>query len=241
MKSAPGLKAEIDELVENCIKESAKLAARVETYKKAIECHANLKGLKGSERQAYEAAAMDDLRTRLGNAQLMRIKQEAGIVNEPRQRKAGGAELPEGERVTMPRDRKREQVIAQEISSCLTGKEKEELATALREGREPAEQVTAKIAELSSLKQYAKQEGAYRAGPTALVTRIGATLGSVFDQATGSGKGDAGDDIGCWTIRLGARAACAVANRVLKAIKAPDPPGAVSTIQEIRQSLRTKC
>lgn len=240
-KSAPGLKAEIDELVENCIKESAKLAARVETYKKAIECHANLKGLKGFERQAYEAAAMDDLRTRLGNAQLMRIKQEAGIVNEPSQRKAGGAELPEGERVTMPRDRKREQVIAQEISSCLTGKEKEELATALREGREPAEQVTAKIAELSSLKQYAKQEGAYRAGSTALVTRIGATLGSVFDQATGSGKGDAGDDIGCWTIRLGARAACAVANRVLKAIKAPDPPGAVSTIQEIRQSLRTKC
>lgn len=239
-KSVSGLKAEIDELVENRIKESAKLAARVEAYKKAIEHHANLKGLKGSERQAYEAVAMDDLRTRLGNAQLKRIKQEAGIAAEPRQRKAGGVEPPEGERVTMPKDRTREQVIAQEISSCLTGKEKEELATALREGRKPSDQLTAKMAELPSSKQYAKQEGTYCFGPTASIARVGAMLGNASDQATGNSKGDAGDDIGRLTIRLGARAACAVANQVLKAIKPPESPGVLPAIRELRQSFKTK-
>ena len=142
--------------------------------------------------------------------------------------------------MTMPKDRTREQVIAQEISSCLTGKEKEELATALREGREPSDQLTAKMAELSSSKQYAKQEGTYCFGPTARIARVGAMLGNAFDHATGNSKGDAGDDIGRRTIRLGARAACAVANQVLKAIKAPESPGVLPAIRELRQSFKTK-
>lgn len=77
--------------------------------------------------------------------------------------------------------------------------------------------------------------------PNGTHARVGAVLGNAFDQATGNSKGDAGDDIGRRTIRLGARAACAVANRVLKAIKAPESPGVLPAIQELRQSLRTKC
>ena len=243
-KNVPGLKAEIDGLVENRINESAKLAAKVGAYRKTIEHHANLKGLKGSERQAYEAAAMDDLRARLGNAQLIRIKQEAGIVDGSRRCRPSVVPLLEGERVAMPIERKREQVIAQEISSCLTGREKEELAAVLKEGRRPTERLTAKVAELPALKQYMKHEKSNRAAlkeRIALnITRFGAALGSVFDQAAGNGKGDAGDDVGCRTIRFGARAACAVASQVLKAIKVPKFSEASPAIREHRQSFKMR-
>ncbi len=243
-KKAPELKAKVDDLVQQRIKESPKLSEKAEGYEKTVDRHADLKGLEGSERQAYKAAAMDDLKTRLGNAQLKRIKHEAGIASEPRQRDAAAVKLPEGERVVPPRDRKREQVVVQEINACLTGKEKIELATALKEGRQPSKELTAKVAELPSSKQYAKQEKAHRASLKERIamgiTRVGAALSSAFDQANGNRKGDAGDDAGRMVIRLGSRAARAVAGQIVRAIKAPKPPEAPAATQELKQSIKMK-
>ncbi len=187
---------------------------------------------------------MDDLKARLGNAQLKRIKHEAGIASEPRQRDAAAVKLPEGERVVPPRDRKREQVVVQEINACLTGKEKIELATALKEGRQPSKELTAKVAELPSSKQYAKQEKAHRASLKERIAmgiaRVGAALSSAFDQANGNRKGDAGDDAGRMAIRLGSRAARAVASQIVRAAKAPKPPEAPAAAQELKQSIKMK-
>ncbi len=243
-KKAPELKAKVDDLVQQRIKESPKLSEKAEGYEKAVDRHADLKGLEGSERQAYKAAAMDDLKARLGNAQLKRIKHEAGIASEPRQRDAAAVKLPEGERVVPPRDRKREQVVAQEINACLTGKEKIELAAALKEGRQPSKELTAKVAELPSSRQYAKQEKAHRASLKERIAmgiaRVGAALSSAFDQTSGNRKGDAGDDAGRMAIRLGSRAASAVASQIVRAIKAPKPPEAPAAAQELKQSIKMR-
>lgn len=243
-KKAPELKAKVDDLVEQRIRESPKLAEKVKSYKDAVNRHADLKGLKSPERQAYETVAMDDLKTRLGNAQLRRIKQGAGIANEPRQRKMNAVKLPEGNRVVMPKDRKCEQVIAQEINSCLTSKEKAELANALKEGRKPSEQLTDKVVELPSSKQYAKQA---QAQSTTLKERVALRIASVgsaienaLNKATGSSKEDAGDNAGRQAIRLGNRAIRTVASQIVKAIKAPKLPTTPPVIQELKQSFKLK-
>lgn len=242
-KKAPELKAKVDDLVEQRIRESPKLAEKARSYREAVGRHADLKGLKGPERQAYEAVAMDDLKARLGNAQLKRIKQDAGIPDVPRQRKASSVKLPEGDQVVTPKDRKREQVIAQEISSCLTSKEKAELASALKEGRKPSKQLADKVVELPSSKQYAKRAQAHRATlkeRVALrIASVGPAIENALSKATGNCRGDAGDDAGRKAVRLSSRAARTVASQIVKAIMAPKLP-TTPVIQELKQSIRIK-
>ena len=240
----PELKRKVDDLVRERIEASPELKRKVEAYEKAVERHADLKGLKDTARDAHRAAAMDDLRARLGNAQLKQVKQFAGITDKPCQRATKKPTLPEGERVVMPADRKREQVISQELSSRLTKAEKAELANALKTGEKPSQQTAQKVADLPSSKQYAKQEGKSRQGLKARIAggiaRAGIALNSLVDQATGGGRGDTGDDAGKLGLRWGARAMRAVASQVLKAIKSPETHKPEAPKQELKANIHLK-
>ena len=238
------LKAEIDALVRQRIKESPQLSRKAMNYERAVERHADLKGLKGAERQAYVAAAMDDLEARLGNAQLARAKQEAGIGSVPRQRKAKPVALPEGTRVVSPVERKREQVVAQELGSCLTREEKNELADALAVGGKMPARLTDKLASLPSAKQYAgRREGSggnLREKIGRRIARMGEALSKKAGQNKGGGKGHLGkNDARCSAgpERLSLRA---LAAQIVKAVSSSSPVETPSAAQELMNTIKIK-
>lgn len=240
----PALKQRIDALVRDRISSSPEMSVRLEAFERAVEHHADLKGLEGTAREAHRVAAMDDLSARLGNAQLKQAREAAGIAEPPRQRDRPKPVLPEGDRVVLPAERKRETAISQELSSCLKKGEKEELAKALSAGIEPPAHVVKKVADLPAVRQYAKLEGASLQGLRGLiangVARLGTALGRLAEQAANSGGRDHGDEMGRQVLRWGARVMGAMSSLLLKAIRTPDVPNLKAPVQNLKESIRIK-
>lgn len=81
-KSHPEITSKVDALVAKRIASNPELQRQVATWRKAVEKHADLKGLNGKPREAHIQAAERDLVNRMGNAQIHAIRQEATLPQQ---------------------------------------------------------------------------------------------------------------------------------------------------------------
>lgn len=74
-KSNPELIARVDKLVQDRIQANPECQQKLQSFHRAVEKHADYKGLTGKPRETHIHAAEKDLMTRLGNAQLQQIRE----------------------------------------------------------------------------------------------------------------------------------------------------------------------
>ena len=157
-RNNPALKHEIDDAVRARIAANPDLSECLVRYKSAVAEGADLKGLSGRERGAHEAASMDDLQARLGNAQIKAIV--AAQKLKPTQQAGSTAQKSEGalpDPDPLPIERRREQAIAQEIESCLPKKDREALGQSADEQDRRWREARRKLSDLPVMKYLSKQ------------------------------------------------------------------------------------
>lgn len=188
----PSVAKALDAALEVAEKSHPDLESANGAYRSSVERCANLKGLEGTERNRYVAAAMCELRARQGNAVLRSIAPDRTVRPE-----STPSRLP------TPKDgpateRRRLRALAGEVRSCVTGKELETAREATRK-QEPVPEMC-----LRACPSYALS--AARA-PIAVGRALARALVST-EKARG-GKEDTSDELGRKTERLLARALAA--------------------------------
>lgn len=158
----PEVRAQVDALVAERLAASPALEEKLQSCLRAArECVA----LRGGSADVYYAAYEDELRVRLGNAQIAQLKRIAGITEETAVRPAVKVDLPEGDRIVLPSDRRREEVVARDLMSSLKEADKQALTRlALSEGT-PSDDLVESVARLPSVSFYAREAG-FSAGDT---------------------------------------------------------------------------
>lgn len=195
----PEVAKEVDAAIARAESKHPEIKEAGTVYRESAERCADLKGLKGMQRDRYVSDAMGELRTRQGNAVLRTIAPDRTTDpgREPRR-----SAKPSGGPAT---ERKRMRPLVGEINACVTGEDLEAARKAVRERRPIPEKC------LQSCPSYALSMAK---APIA----AGRALSRVLASATESRKGerDLSDEVGQKAERMLARALAAAASVAIR-------------------------
>ncbi len=219
-RRCPGAAKAIDDAVGRIVASDPELRFLQERYEQAALGHARLKGLAGDALVAHSNAAESDLRRRLGNALIANVLGRSPSLRAPADN--GRRLAPEGEAfLSTPRARKRVVAISEELSSCLTAKERVVLASAVAQSARTGAPLAKKPLSI------ARKAPAVRTavGADALASAVIANMAGVCvlaRRAVGGEGGDAGEE----ALRGCARSIAAVLSFAIRCARMKGAPPA---------------
>ena len=219
-RRCPGAAKAIDDAVGRLVASDSELRSLQERYERAALGHARLKGLAGDALAAHSNAAESDLRRRLGNALIANVLGRGPSLRAPADN--GRRLAPEGEAfLPTPRARKQAVAISEELSSCLTARERAALASAIAQSARtgaPLAKTPLSIARKAPAVRTAVGADALASAVAANMTGVCALAG----RAVGGEGGDAGEE----ALRECARSIAAVLSFAIRCARMKSTPPA---------------
>lgn len=194
----------VDEAVRRIVASDPELGALLERHERAALGQARLKELTGDALEARSHAVKADLGRRLGNALISNVREKApsphvAAIESPRPTPKGKELLP------TPLARRQAESIAEELSCCLSAKERAVLASGIARSVKSGAPL-AKEAVSAARKAPAVKAAASADALASTVAANVAGIGALAGRAVGSEGGDAGEGALRWSLRATARA-----------------------------------
>lgn len=182
----------VDDAVGRIVASDPELRALQERYERAALGHARLKGLAGEALAAHLSAAESDLRRRLGNALIANVRGRSPSMGVPAARAARAAPGEEAP-LAAPSARRQAAAIAEELSCCLTAKERDILAAGVVQGARAGAPLAKEP--LSIARKVPAVKASIGAGELAsAVAANGAGVCALAGRAVEGEPGDAGEE-----------------------------------------------
>ena len=192
----------VDEAVRRIIASDSELSALLECHEHAALCQARLKGLTGDALEARSRAVKADLGRRLGNALISNVRGRAQCPDAAER----PLPAPEGEELLpTPLARRQAESIAEELTCCLSAKERAVLASGIARSVESGVPLAKEAASAARKAPSVKAAASADALASAVVANV-AGIGALAGRAVGSEDGGAGEEALRWSVRETGRA-----------------------------------